>query len=100
MGTTLNYSDFKKRVDQFLPHANWSIFASYTQSDWRNNVFHDLIPYTHHTMGGYNLLNSVNTKATSGLYKTAPEKVAYLIENFGVHPIDWTKSSLRWSIFH
>lgn len=84
MGTTLGYSEFKQRVDQFLPHANWSIFASYTKSNWPNNVFHDLIPYAHHTMGGYNLLNSVNTKATSGLYK-ATSGDAYLIENLTVN---------------
>ena len=86
MGTTLSYDVFKKHVDQFLPNANWSIFAAYTQTNWPNNVFHDLVPYSHHTMGGYNLLNSVNTKGTSSLYKTTQTPYAYLIENLTVDP--------------
>ncbi len=84
MGTTMAYVDFTTRVNAFLTKANWSTFASYTNQNWDNNLFHDLIPHTYHTMGGFNLVNSVNTKATSGLYK-ASQSEAYLIENLSVN---------------
>ncbi len=83
MGTTITYDTFKQRVDHFLSTAGWSSFAAYTKQNWPQNKFHNLIPMCYHTMGGFNLVNSVNTKATSGLYKTTGE--AYLIENLTVN---------------
>lgn len=84
MGTTMSYDMFVPRVNHFLKQANWSSFAAYTKENWPNNVFHDLIPFSYHTMGGYNLFNAVNSKATSSLYKVVNPKegdYAFLIEN-------------------
>ncbi len=84
MGTNFSYADFKNRIMTFLQTNNWSSFAAYTQNNWSNNVFHDLVPFSYHTLGGYNLLNSVNTKATSLLYK--PDAgAAYLIEKLSIN---------------
>ncbi len=84
MGTSLSYDEFNKRVVNFLQRSAWSSFAAYTQDNWLNNVFHDLIPFSYHTLGGYNLFNSVNTKATTNLYKPSAGE-AYLIEKLSVN---------------
>ncbi|MGD9592904.1 MAG: hypothetical protein AB7V32_10325, partial [Candidatus Berkiella sp.] len=84
MGTTIAYDDFINRINAFLGNAKWSSFAAYSEQNWNNNLFHDLIPHTFHTMGGFNLINSVNTKATSNLYKVT-NSVPYLIENLTVN---------------
>lgn len=92
MGTSMSYADFNQRVAHFLQAANWSQFAAYTRTNWPNNAFNDLISPTYHTMGGYNLFNSVNTKATSNLYKVTPlpppkpTPLPYFIENLTVDP--------------
>jgi hypothetical protein len=75
MGTTLDLPMFKRRMQAFLKsdHVEWQNYAAYSEKNWPNNYFHDLVARYSHIPSGYKILWEPLNGNLSALYSPQPD---------------------------
>ncbi len=76
MGTTLPVRAILKRMKEFVenPKAKWQLYAAYSEKNWPNNKFHDLLPKRYlRVPSGFKILKESLGGNLSSLYKATPD---------------------------
>ena len=73
MGTIDTFADFTQGLQRYLVKAKgrtqWAQYAAFTDLNWPNNLFHELVAQSSRIPSGQILVQETLTGGTSGLYK-------------------------------